>query len=151
RATGKGNLKAFHVYGGRELEKQFTRKVRNREAFLVPPALGSLSPKGSVLVPPARRVRAAAPAPAPAPAHAASVPAATPVLPTTGAAAAPAPAAALADQSGSVSAAAAAAAAASASISTTAQQQKAANHKVMLATNAEYMALLNSTEFDQEV
>ncbi|CAN0322002.1 unnamed protein product, partial [Ectocarpus sp. 4 AP-2014] len=27
RATGKGNPKAFHVYGGRKLEKQFTRKV----------------------------------------------------------------------------------------------------------------------------
>ncbi|CAB1106244.1 unnamed protein product [Ectocarpus sp. CCAP 1310/34] len=27
RATGKGNLKAFHVFGGRDLDKQLTRKL----------------------------------------------------------------------------------------------------------------------------
>jgi len=41
RATGKGNLKAFHVYGGSELPEQFTRKVRKPVAFLVPSASGS--------------------------------------------------------------------------------------------------------------
>ncbi|CAB1106193.1 unnamed protein product [Ectocarpus sp. CCAP 1310/34] len=145
-----GSLAAKQVIGARafmgEIIDLMREHVKETAGCIVLPAAPS---SGKA---PARRVGAAAPAPtpAPAPAPAASVPATTPVLPTTGAAAAPAPAAALADKSGSVSAAAAAAAAASASISTTAQQQKAANHKVMLATNAEYMALLNSTEFDQE-